>query len=63
MKNKERDTPAFCPISCSMRTTNKMSVVERSGRNPHCSSGNSPLGGGLGVHRNVPYEFAIMLSR
>ena len=26
-----------------LRTTNIMPVVERSGRNPHCSSGNSPF--------------------
>ena len=38
-----RDTPAFRPTSCSLRTTNIMSMVERSGRNPHCSSGNSPF--------------------
>ena len=41
MKHMKRDTPAFHPIFCSLRTTNTMSVVERSGRNPHCSSGNS----------------------
>ena len=43
IKNIKRDTPAFRPISFSLRTTNIMSVVERSGRNPHCSSGNRPF--------------------
>ena len=43
MKYMKRDTPAFRPISCSLRTTNIMSAVERFGRNPHCSSGNSPF--------------------
>ena len=43
MKHMKRDTPTFGPISCSLRTTNIMSVVERFGRNPHCSSGNSPF--------------------
>ena len=43
MKHMKRDTPAFRPISCSLRTTNIMSVVERFSRNPHCSSGNSLL--------------------
>ena len=43
MKPMKRDTPAFRPISCRLRTTNIMSVVERSDRNPHCSSGNSPI--------------------
>ena len=41
MKHMERDAPVFRPISCSLRTINIMSVVERSGRKPHCSSGNS----------------------
>ena len=41
MKHMKRGTPAFRPISCSLRTTNIMSVVERLGRNPHCSSGNT----------------------
>ena len=40
---EEGHTLAFRPISCSLRTTNIMSVVERFGRNPHCSSGNSPF--------------------
>ena len=43
MKHMKRDTPAFRLTSCSLRTTNIMSVVERSGRNLHCSSGNSPF--------------------
>ena len=43
MKHMKRDTPAFRPNSCSLRTTNSMSMVERSGRNPHCSSGSSPF--------------------
>ena len=41
MKRIKRDTPDFRPISFNLRTTNIMSVAERSGRNPHCSSGNS----------------------
>ena len=41
MKHMKREAPAFRPIPCSLRTTNLMSVVEWSGRNPHCSSGNS----------------------
>ena len=41
MKHMKRDTPAFRPIFCSLRTKNIMSVVERSNRNPHCSSGNN----------------------
>ena len=43
MKHMKRDTPSFRPISCSLRTTDIMSVVERFGRNPHYSSGNSPF--------------------
>ena len=43
MKHMKRDTPAFHPIYCSLRTINIMSVVGRSGRNPHCSSCNSPF--------------------
>ena len=43
MEHMKRDTPAFRPISCSLRTTNIMSMVERFGRNPHCCSGNSPF--------------------
>ena len=44
MKHMKRDTPAFHPISCSLRTTNIISVVERSGQNLHCYfSGNSPF--------------------
>ena len=39
MKHIKRDTPAFRPIPSDLHTTNIMSVVERSGRNPHCSSG------------------------
>ena len=39
MKHIKRDTPAFRSISCSLRTTNIMSVVERSSRNPHYPSG------------------------
>ena len=42
-KHIKRDTPGFRLISCSLRTTNIMSLVERSGRNPHCSSGNTPF--------------------
>ena len=40
MKHMKRGNPAFRPISCSLRATNMMFVVERSGRNPYCSSGN-----------------------
>ena len=43
IKHMKRDTPAFRPISCDLRTKNIISVVERSGRNLHCSSGNSPF--------------------
>ena len=43
MKHMKKDIPAFRPISYSLRTTNIMSVVGRFGRNPHCSSGNSPF--------------------
>ena len=43
MKHIKRVTPALRPTSYSLRTTNIMSVVERSGRNPHCSSGKSPF--------------------
>ena len=44
MEHMSRNTPAFRLISYSLHTTNIMSsVVERSGRNPHCSSGNSPF--------------------
>ena len=43
MKHMKRDTSALRPISCSLRTTNIMSVVERFCRNPHCFSGNSPF--------------------
>ena len=44
MKHMKRDTPAFRPISYSLRITNIISVVERFDRSPHCSSGNSPFG-------------------
>ena len=43
MKHMRTDTPAFRLNSCSLRTTNIMSMVERSGRNPHCSYGSSPF--------------------
>ena len=43
MKHMKKDTPVFRPISYSLRTTNIISVVERFGRNLHCSSDNSPL--------------------
>ena len=43
MKHVKSHTPAFRPISCSLRTANIMSAVERSSRNLHCSSSNSPL--------------------
>ena len=43
MKHMKRDTPAFRPISCSLCITNTMPVVERSGRDPHCSSGKQSL--------------------
>ena len=43
MKHTKRDTPIFRLVSCSLRTTNIMSVVEQHDRNPHCFSGGSPL--------------------
>ena len=43
MKHMKRYILAFRPVSCSLSTTNIMSVVERFGRNPHCFSGNSPF--------------------
>ena len=49
MKHMKRDTPASRPVSCSLRTINIMSMVERSGRNPHCSSGNSPFASQLAL--------------
>ena len=39
MKHIKRDTPALRPIFCNLRTTNIVSMVERSGRKPHCFSG------------------------
>ena len=39
----KKGTPAFRPISCSLRTINIMSVVEQFGRNPHCSSGKQKI--------------------
>ena len=58
MKHMKRDTPAFRQISCRLRTTNIISVVERSGRNPHCSSGNSPF-----ASQEAPSLLAITLRR
>ena len=43
MDQIDRETSVFLPTSCSVRTTNIMSVVERSNRNTYYSSGNSPL--------------------
>ena len=43
MKHRNRGTRAFLPNSCSFRTANIISVVERSRRNPHCSSGSTFL--------------------
>ena len=42
MKHIKRGTPAFRPISFSLRTTKIMSVVERSGQNPHTPDGLRP---------------------
>ena len=43
MKHMKRDNPAFRLLSCSLRTTNMMYVVEQSGPNSHCSSSKSPF--------------------
>ena len=42
-KHRNSGTRALLPNSCSLRTANIISVVERCGRNPHCSSGSKFL--------------------
>ena len=43
MKHRNSGARAFLPNSCGLRTANIISVVERCGRNPHCSSGSKFL--------------------
>ena len=57
------DSPAARPISCGLRTTNIMSVVERSGRNPHCCSGNSPLASQYVIDKSPGNHFNEHLTR
>ena len=43
MKHRNSGARAFLPNSCSLQTANIISLVERCGRNPHCSSGSKFL--------------------
>ena len=40
MNHRNSDTHTFLSNFCALRTANVISVVERCGWNPHCSSGN-----------------------